>query len=81
MGHMEDVSSCAPPGFRPLGPPAEVRERRATWGFFEREEGGEKRKAVRHIFTSRLTQKVEFLAKSVLWARSFLAVLGEHASF
>jgi hypothetical protein len=43
MGHMKDVSSGAPPGFRSMGPPVEVRGRRATGGFFAREEGGEER--------------------------------------
>ena len=40
MGHMEDVSGGAPPGFRSMGPPVEVQGRRATGGFFASEEGG-----------------------------------------
>ena len=43
MGYMEDVSSSARPGFVSMGPPVEVRGRRANRGFFAREEGGEKR--------------------------------------
>ena len=43
MGHMKDVSSGAPPSFRSMDPPVEVRGRHATWGFFAREEGGDER--------------------------------------
>ena len=41
---MEDVSGDAPPGCRSKCPPVEVRGRRATRGFFERDEGGEERR-------------------------------------
>ena len=40
---MKDVSSGAPPGFRSIDSPVEVRGRRATKGFFAREEGLEER--------------------------------------
>ena len=40
IGQMEDVPSGAPPGFCSMGPPVEVRGRRANRRFFARGEGG-----------------------------------------
>ena len=34
MDHLEELSGGAPPGFRSMGPPVEVRGRRATRGVF-----------------------------------------------